>query len=106
MIDKPRPEANPAPLASLDEWEDDLKRRYPEPMDEGAAAAALGSEKKAAEKFRDYKNDVRPGVREFYRLNHRYQTVDFASWKRQRSRGAETQIARHTGSALGLPTLT
>jgi inositol oxygenase len=27
--------------------------------------------------FRDYQTDVRPGVREFYQLNHRHQTFDF-----------------------------
>jgi inositol oxygenase len=82
MIDKPRPEADPAPLASLDEWEDDLKRRYPEPMEEDAAAAVLGDQKKSAKKFRNHEGDVRPTVREFYRLNHRYQTVDFVRQKR------------------------
>ncbi|HEY2841761.1 MAG TPA: inositol oxygenase family protein [Pirellulales bacterium] len=82
MIDKPRPDADPAPLSSLDEWEDDLKRRYPEPMDESGAAAALGNKKKAASNFRNHDGDVRPTVREFYRLNHRYQTVDFVRQKR------------------------
>lgn len=81
MIDKPRADDS-APLSSLDEWEDDLKRRYPEPMDESAAAVALGDKKKSAEKFRNHEADVRPTVREFYRLNHRYQTVDFVRQKR------------------------
>ncbi len=57
-----------APLADLDEWEDDLLRRYPE---EG------GQERS----FRDYGSDARPGVREFYRLNHRHQTMAFVKRK-------------------------
>ncbi len=54
------------PLSSLDEWEDDLLRRYP-----------------ARDTFRDYAAEVRPGVREFYRLNHQYQTFEFGQQKRQ-----------------------
>jgi inositol oxygenase len=54
------------PLSSLDEWEDDLLRRNP-----------------ARDTFRDYAAEVRPGVREFYRLNHRYQTFEFGQQKRQ-----------------------
>ena len=33
--------------------------------------------------FRDYDNDVRAGVREFYRLNHRHQTLDFVLAKKK-----------------------
>ena len=63
-----QPASNEAtPLADLDEWEDDLQRRYP---------------KKEKESFRDYDADARPSVREFYRLNHRYQTVEFVRQKR------------------------
>jgi inositol oxygenase len=54
------------PLSSLDEWEDDLLRRYP-----------------ARDTFRDYAAEARPSVREFYRLNHRYQTFEFGQQKRQ-----------------------
>jgi inositol oxygenase len=54
------------PLRSLDEWEDDVLQRYP---DEGHT-------------FRDYAADVRPSVREFYRLNHTYQTHDFVRAKK------------------------
>jgi inositol oxygenase len=54
------------PLSSLDEWEDDLLRRYP-----------------ARDTFRDYAAEARPGVREFYRLNHQYQTFEFGQQKRQ-----------------------
>jgi len=61
------------PLADLDEWEDDLLRRYPEEK---------LSEEKSKDEFRDYDADARPGVSEFYRLNHRYQTLDFVRKKR------------------------
>jgi inositol oxygenase len=54
------------PLSSLDDWEDDLLRRYP-----------------ARDTFRDYAAEARPSVREFYRLNHRYQTFEFGQQKRQ-----------------------
>jgi len=60
--------SNSTPLADLDEWEDDLLRRYPE--------------KKVKDEFRDYDAEARPEVREFYRLNHRYQTLDFVRKKR------------------------
>ena len=58
-----------APLRDLDEWEDDLLRRYPEKPGTG-------------HKFRDYEAEARPGVRDFYRLNHRYQTMEFVQEKR------------------------
>ncbi len=61
-----------APLKSLDEWEDDLLRRYPEPATVADSA-----------RFRDYAAEARPSVKEFYRLNHQYQTVDFVKQKRE-----------------------
>src|SRR6516162_5360517 len=56
-----------APLRDLDEWEEALQERYP----------------KTRDKFRDYEANARPSVREFYRLNHRYQTLDFVKAKKQ-----------------------
>ncbi|MFN8344241.1 MAG: inositol oxygenase family protein [Spirosomataceae bacterium] len=64
-----------APLADLDEWEDDLIRRYPDP--DSLATA------KAKEAFRNYEEPARDTVKEFYRLNHKYQTYDFVMEKRQ-----------------------
>jgi inositol oxygenase len=58
------------PLTSLEQWEDDLLIRYPEP------------EHKAKEEYRNYDSPVRDTVREFYRLNHTYQTYDFVQEKR------------------------
>src|SRR5688572_49861 len=72
------------PLADLDEWEDDLKRRYPLPAGEE-------SEPTSKHKFRDYAAEARPSVREFYRLNHRYQTVDFVRQKREQYLGLTTR---------------
>ena len=65
-------EANP--LQSLDEWEDDVLERYPEPE--------IKSGDKSKEEFRNYENTVRDTVKEFYRLNHTYQTYDFVKEKK------------------------
>ncbi len=61
------------PLKSLDEWEDDLLRRYPDP--ENIATS------KSTEEYRNYDEPQRDTVREFYRLNHTYQTYDFVMQK-------------------------
>ena len=63
------------PLGSLDEWEDDLLERYPDP--EKIASA------KSTEAYRNYEEPARDTVREFYRLNHTYQTYDFVMEKRR-----------------------
>ena len=63
------------PLRSLDEWEDDLLRRYPE-----SSAATLDSS--ATKSFRNYEAETRASVKTFYQLNHRFQTVDFVRSKR------------------------
>jgi inositol oxygenase len=59
------------PLERLDDWDEFLKIRYP----------AEGSGK-SPEQFRDHRGDARPSVKEFYRLNHRYQTLDFVRAKK------------------------
>ena len=79
------PESGPDenPLKGLDEWEEFLVDRYPENGDgEGAQAggARIGELANNGE-FRDYEAEARDSVREFYRLNHRYQTFDFARAK-------------------------
>lgn len=63
------------PLGSLDEWEDDLLERYPDP--EKIAKA------KSTEAYRNYEEPARDTVKEFYRLNHTYQTFDFVMQKRE-----------------------
>lgn len=62
------------PLTNLDEWEEDLLRRYPDP--EAIAKA------KATGEYRNYEEPARDTVKEFYRLNHQYQTYDFVQEKR------------------------
>ena len=62
------------PLSNLDEWEDDVLQRYPDP---GAIATS-----KTTEEYRNYDEPVRDTVKEFYRLNHTYQTYDFVREKR------------------------
>ncbi len=60
------------PLQSIEMWEDDVLERYPEP----------GTTAKAKEEYRNYDNPGRDTVREFYRLNHQYQTYDFVQEKK------------------------
>ena len=60
------------PLRSIEMWEDDVLERYPEP----------GQSAKAKEEYRNYDNPGRDTVREFYRLNHEYQTYDFVQEKK------------------------
>jgi inositol oxygenase len=65
------------PLVHLDDWEQSLADRYP------ADAADGGSGGKSREAFRDYRAAARPSVKEFYRLNHRHQTLDFVLEKKR-----------------------
>ena len=60
------------PLKSIEEWEDDVLNRYPE----------ANQPAKAKEEYRNYVEPGRDTVREFYRLNHQYQTYDFVMKKR------------------------
>ena len=52
-------------------WEDDLLERYPEKPN------------KSKEEFRNYDDPARDTVKEFYRMNHTYQTYDFVMGKEQ-----------------------
>jgi inositol oxygenase len=65
---------NTMPLANIDEWEDDILRRYPDP--ETIASS------KNKEEYRNYEAPARDTVKEFYRLNHQYQTFDFVQEKK------------------------
>lgn len=64
---------NPKPLASLDEWEDDLKVRYPEE----------GGTNNFDNEFRNYDDPARDSVKTFYKLNHEQQTLEFARAKKK-----------------------
>ena len=60
------------PLASIEEWEDDVLERYPEPFE------------KSKEEYRNYVDSARQDtVKEFYRLNHTFQTYEFAKAKQE-----------------------
>jgi len=76
---------NQGPLQNLEEWEDFLKERYPEPADKATAAKPFQATdaNKKKEQFRNYEADARPTVREFYRLNHCYQTFDFVQARKR-----------------------
>ena len=74
------------PLADLDEWEEFLRERYPAPQEKAS--------------FRDYGDTVRPAVREFYRLNHRYQTVEFVQAKKRRVPGQDATGAMGIWEAM------
>ena len=64
------------PLQSIEQWEDDVLIRYPE-------AGQTLKAKKAKEEFRNYEDAKREGVKEFYRLNHTYQSFDFVVEKKK-----------------------
>ena len=59
------------PLQSIEEWEDDVLLRYPESVEPA----------KAKDEYRNYETPGRDTVREFYRLNHKYQSYDFVREK-------------------------
>lgn len=59
------------PLRNLDDWDDDVVARYPQPG------------QKAKEDYRNYDDPGRDGVREFYRLHHEHQTYDFVLAKKR-----------------------
>ena len=83
-MNSPLTDAVKNPLKSLDEWEDFVVQHYPEPMsDAPKAKVAVGhAPDKTETEFRNYEAEARPTVREFYRLNHTFQTYAFAKAKR------------------------
>jgi len=62
---------SPQPLHSLDDWEDEVVARYPQPG------------QKAREDYRNYDAPARDNVREFYRLHHQHQTYEFVLAKKR-----------------------
>ena len=73
------------PLSDLDDWE---------AVHEGPAGP--GKPKSA---FRDYRAEARPSVREFYRLNHTHQTLDFVLAKK-RQYGSKTKARMGVWEAM------
>ncbi|MBB6238036.1 inositol oxygenase [Pedobacter sp. AK013] len=65
---------NQNPLQNLDQWEEDILIRYPDPKN-------INADKKE-EQFRNYDETEKDSVKEFYRLNHTYQTYDFVKQKK------------------------
>jgi inositol oxygenase len=58
------------PLASIEDWEDEVLTRYPEPKT------------KAKDEYRNYVDSEKVDtVREFYKMNHTHQTYDFVCQK-------------------------
>jgi inositol oxygenase len=51
------------PLNSLEQWEQDLVNRYPNPD-------SIVKKVKPTEEYRNYETPTREIVKEFYRLNH------------------------------------
>jgi inositol oxygenase len=81
----PRQPSGQQPNSVLEEWESFVKERYPEPAPTAAAAQPFQATDPAKKKteFRNYEANARPSVREFYRLNHTNQTLDFVQAKRK-----------------------
>ncbi len=70
---------NDGPMDHLDDWEESVAARYPA----GASLPVPDDSASTGAAFRDYSQNVRPAIREFYRLNHRHQTLDFVRAKKQ-----------------------
>ena len=64
------------PLESIEQWEEDVLERYPAPD------TTYDPNGKDKQHFRNYAEPPRSTVREFYRLNHTYQTLDFIQQKK------------------------
>lgn len=69
------------PLDDLEEWENFVTTRYPEKKGESSELVGTNPNKKK-EQFRDYEAEARDSVKEFYRLNHQHQTLDFVEQKK------------------------
>ncbi len=68
---KPHNSDENSPLENIEHWEDFVETAtYPEP------------EHKLKEDYRNYDDPARDTVREFYRLNHKYQTFEFVKAKK------------------------
>jgi inositol oxygenase len=68
------------PLDSIERWEDDVLERYPAPE------TKYDPNGKDKEHFRNYAEPPRSTVREFYKLNHTHQTLDFIRAKKEQYR--------------------
>ena len=79
-------------MQELDEWDNFVATRY--------------RQDKKEEEFRNYEADANPGVTEFYRLNHQYQTFDFVLNKKaqycslQRGRESIWEMAEYLNTLV------
>lgn len=79
----PRPtESSQNPLRDLDEWDEDVRRRYSTRDKPRSSDRSMGSGN--SDEFRDYGEGTRAGVCEFYRQNHTRQTIDFVRAARKK----------------------
>jgi inositol oxygenase len=74
-MDQAKTPVQTGPLKGLEEWDDFVKARY--------APGSPASPAKKPEEFRDYTDSTPERVKEFYRLNHTYQTRDFVLEKKR-----------------------
>jgi inositol oxygenase len=80
-MSQPAPgKADGQPLTHVDDWEEALAARYPAGSADSPPPTGPA---KGKEEFRNYRDSVRPCVREFYRLNHAHQTLEFVLAKKK-----------------------
>ena len=81
MNDHAAKKSSSGPLRNLEEWDDFVKDRYA--ATESATTPVTVSPNKKKEEFRNHDAQARACVKEFYRLNHTYQTRDFVLEKKK-----------------------
>lgn len=81
-------QAQQNPLKHVDEWDDFVKQRYAGP----AQPFVTVNPHKPREEFRNYQAEARPSVKEFYRLNHTYQTRAFVLEKKKQFLSRRAQM--------------
>ena len=81
MNDHAAKNSSSGPLKSLEDWDDFVKDRYA--VTDSAATPVTFSPNKKKEEFRNHDSQARACVKEFYRLNHTYQTRDFVLQKKK-----------------------
>ena len=87
MVVIKRPGDVGGPLEKLDDWDDFVVERYPE-GEVGVQARRKGS----GAAFRAYRAAARPGIKEFYRLNHSRQTLEFVKAKKKEYLGLDHKL--------------
>src|SRR2546425_6000562 len=67
------------PLKNLEEWDEFIAGRYPANTETPADDKSFRAKdpQKRPSQFRDYDAETRSCVKEFYRLNHQFQTLEF-----------------------------